>query len=164
MNREECVVLEAGSGPAFASSILARNPKVGLSLAVDIDLEALEQAKHRDPALSLVVADLNFLPFRNESIDLCWNSSTIEHLPSPQSAVNEMVRVTRRGGNVFVGVPNVFGPLGFQRLIRNTSAGIWIGETFSLSGLTQTLISAGLRPQNHIYYFFRFFVGVLGNK
>jgi len=118
MNREGCLVLEAGSGPAFASSILARNPKVGLSLAVDIDLEALEQAKHRDPALTLVVGDLNFLPFRNESIDLCWNSSTIEHLPNPQSAVSEMVRVTRRGGRVFVGVPNVFGPLGFQRFIR----------------------------------------------
>lgn len=164
MDREECRVLEAGSGPAFASSILARNPKVGLSLAVDIDLEALEQAKHRDPALSLVVADLNFLPFRNESIDLCWNSSTIEHLPNPQSAVNEMVRVTRRGGSVFVGVPNVFGPLGFQRFIRNTSAGIWIGETFSLAGLKQMLVSVGLQPNNHIYYFFRFFVGVLGNK
>jgi ubiquinone/menaquinone biosynthesis C-methylase UbiE len=164
MSTGECRVLEAGSGPAFASSILARNPKVGLSLAVDIDLEALEQAKHRDPSLSLVVADLNFLPFRNESIDLCWNSSTLEHLPSPQFALNEMVRVTRRGGSVFVGVPNVFGPLGFQRFIRNTSAGIWIGETFSLAGLKQMLQSAGLQPQNHIYYFFRFFVGLLAVK
>ncbi len=157
-------VLEAGSGPAFASSILARHPKVGLSIAADIDLEALHEAKRRDPALALVVADLNQLPFRNESIDLCWNSSTIEHLPDPQSALKEMVRVTRTKGIVFVGVPNVFGPLGVQRFIKNTSAGVWIGETFSLAGLKNMFLQSGLQPQNHIYYFFRFFVGILGKK
>lgn len=164
MNRGESLVLEAGSGPAFASSILARHPKVGLSIAVDIDLEALLEARRRDSSLSLVVADLNKLPFRNESVDLCWNSSTIEHLPNPQSALNEMVRVTRVGGTVFVGVPNALGPLGFQRLIRDSSAGIWIGETFSLSGLKRMLECSGLQPQHNIYYFFRFFVGVLGKK
>ncbi|MBI5250721.1 MAG: class I SAM-dependent methyltransferase, partial [Desulfomonile tiedjei] len=88
INSGECRVLEAGSGPAFASSILASHPKVGLGIAVDIDLEALQEARRRDRSLSLVVADLNQLPFRNESIDLCWNSSTIEHLPDPQSALN----------------------------------------------------------------------------
>jgi len=164
LNRENCIVLEAGSGPAFASSILARHPRVGISIAVDIDSEALQQARLRDSSLSLVVADLNHLPFRDESIDLCWNSSTIEHLPTPQSAVNEMVRITRSEGSVFVGVPTVLGPLGVQRLMRGTSAGIWIGETFSFDDLKGILVKSGLNPQNHLYYFFRFFIGMLCKK
>jgi SAM-dependent methyltransferase len=164
LHREEAIVLEAGSGPAFASSILARHPKVRLSIAADIDLEALLEARRRDPSLALVVADLNHLPFRSETMDLCWNSSTIEHLPDPQPALNEMVRATRKGGTLFVGVPNVFGPLGIQRLMRNSSAGVWIGETFSYDGLKRLLLESGIQPQTHIYYFFRFFVGMVGKK
>lgn len=162
--RENAAVLEAGSGPAFASSILRADPRVGLSVAVDIDPEALLEARNRDASLSLVVADLNHLPFKSECMDLCWNSSTVEHLPEPLVALREMQRVTVRGGNVFVGVPNLNGPLGFQRWIRRTSVGIWIGETFDRSQMRQLLVAVGLRPTDCIFYFFRFFVGVLACK
>jgi SAM-dependent methyltransferase len=157
-------VLEAGSGPAFASSILARDRRVELSIAADIDIEALNEAQRRDPQLVLLVADLQSLPFRSESVDLCWNSSTIEHLDGPDRALAEMQRVTRRGGKVFVGVPNLHGPLGFQRWIEKTSVGIWIGTTFSRSELKAMIARVGLQPQHTIFYFFRFFVGVLGQK
>jgi ubiquinone/menaquinone biosynthesis C-methylase UbiE len=164
VNRENAIVLEAGSGPAFASSILRTDRRVGLSVAVDIDLEALQQARCRDASLCLVVADLNHLPFRNESMDLCWNSSTIEHLPEPAAALAEMQRVTIQGGSVFVGVPNLYGPLGFQRWIRETPVGVWIGEVFNRSQLSRLLAQAGLNPKDSIFYFFRFFVGVLADK
>jgi SAM-dependent methyltransferase len=158
------LVIEAGSGPAFASSILARDRRVDLSIAVDIDIEALHEARSRDRHLALVVADLQSLPFKSESVDLCWNSSTIEHLPSPEAALAEMHRVTRRGGKVFVGVPNLYGPLGFQRWISRTSVGVWIGTTFNRSQLKAKMAEVGLQPKHTIFYFFRFFVGVLGEK
>ncbi|MBI4965821.1 MAG: class I SAM-dependent methyltransferase [Desulfomonile tiedjei] len=161
---EKTRVLEAGSGPAFASSILARDSRVELSIAADIDIEALHEARNRDPQLALVVADLQSLPFRSESVDLCWNSSTIEHLAGPDAAIAEMHRVTRRGGKVFVGVPNLYGPLGFQRWISQTPVGIWIGTTFNRSQLQAIMAGAGVRPKHTIFYFFRFFVGVLGEK
>jgi ubiquinone/menaquinone biosynthesis C-methylase UbiE len=157
-------VLEAGSGPAFASSMFAQDPRVDFSIAADIDIEALHEARNRDPHLALVVADLQALPFRGGSVDLCWNSSTIEHLSSPDTALAEMQRVTRRKGKVFVGVPNLYGPLGFQRWISRTSVGIWIGTTFDTSELKAMMAKAGLRPKDTIFYFFRFFVGVLGEK
>jgi SAM-dependent methyltransferase len=164
INHDKCKVLEAGSGPAFASSILGQDRRVGLSVAVDLDIDALHEARRRDPNLCLVVADLRNLPFKTESIDLSWNSSTIEHLPNPSSAVVEMARVTRKGGSVFVGVPNLYGPLGFEYLIRETSVGIWIGQTFTGAGLREMLIDSGLKPQHSLFYFFRFFVGVLAQK
>jgi SAM-dependent methyltransferase len=164
INHDKCKVLEAGSGPAFASSMLAQDPRVEFSVAIDLDIEALHEARHRDSALCLVVADLCNLPFRAETMNLSWNSSTIEHLPDPSCAVAEMARVTRKGGSVFVGVPNLYGPLGFEYLIRETSVGIWIGQTFTGAGLREMLINSGLKPQHSLFYFFRFFVGVLAQK
>jgi len=157
-------VLEAGSGPAFASSILASDARVDLAVAVDIDIEALQVARRRDTNLALAVADLQVLPFRSESLDLTWNSSTIEHLEDPAAALVEMERVTKTGGKVFVGVPNLYGPLGFQRWIDATSVGHWIGTVFGLSRLKAMLRAVGLHPQHSIHYFFRFFVGVLSEK
>lgn len=164
MDGKDCVVLEAGSGPAFASSMLCSAPGICLSVAMDIDLEALMEARRRDPDLCLVVADLQHLPFRTGSVDLTWNSSTIEHLPSPEKALEEMTRVTRSGGRVFVGVPNLYGPLGFQRLIQETAAGIWIGRTFAERELCDMMTCAGLQPKDSLFYFFRFFVGIMGEK
>lgn len=164
LTQDCCKVLEAGSGPAFASSILACDARIDLAVAIDIDLEALHEARHRDPELALVVADLQALPFRSASLDLTWNSSTIEHLERPTDALVEMERVTRTGGRVFVGVPNLYGPLGFQRWIDTTSAGRWIGTVFDLSRLKAMLESVGLNPKHSVYYFFRFFVGVLSEK
>ncbi len=159
-----CIVLEAGSGTAYASSILCRDPSIGLSVAMDIDSEALHEARKRDPHLCVVVADLTELPFRSGSIDITWNSSTIEHLPEPMKALLEMTRVTKSGGKVFVGVPNVHGPLGIQRLVKTTRAGEWIGQTFALRDVRNMVRVVGLSPVDSFFYFFRFFVGVLGQK
>ena len=83
INHDKCKVLEAGSGPAFASSMLAQDRRVELSVAMDLDIEALHEARRRDPDLCLVVADLRNLPFKTESMDLSWNSSTIKHYQTP---------------------------------------------------------------------------------
>jgi SAM-dependent methyltransferase len=160
----DCRILEAGSGPAFASSIFNAEDRVCLSIAVDIDIEALHEARRRDSGLALVVGDVQRLPFRDGSIDLCWNSSTIEHLETPERALDEMKIATKPGGMIFVGVPNSYGPLGFQRLISGTPVGIWIGKTFSHRQLAEMLSAIGLQPVHNIFYFFRFFVGVLARK
>ncbi|MGC8658508.1 MAG: class I SAM-dependent methyltransferase [Desulfomonilaceae bacterium] len=164
ISEDSCVVLEAGSGPAFATSILSCDDRVGLALAVDIDLEALKEARLRDECLNVIVADIEHLPFRNGCVGLVWNSSTLEHLPSPHGALSEMSRVTKKGGKIFVGVPNVFGPLGFQKLIPESSVGTWIGTTFHRRELADMMEKMNLKPQDSIYYFFRFFVGVLARK
>ena len=164
VTHDDCRILEAGSGPAFASSIFNTEDRVCLSIAVDIDIEALHEARRRDSGLALVVADVRRLPFRDGSIDLCWNSSTVEHLDTPESALEEMKIVTKPGGMIFVGVPNSHGPLGFQRWISGTPVGIWIGTTFNRRQLAEMLSAIGLQPIHNIFYFFRFFVGVLARK
>lgn len=157
-------VLEAGSGPAFASSLLARASAFGMSAALDYDPAALGEGRRRDPALRAVAGDLMRLPFADASFDLVWNSSTLEHLPDRDGALREMVRITKPGGGVFIGVPYAYGPLGVQRTIPNTKAGAWIGTVFTRAALDTFVLRAGLIPIDHRVYFYRFFMGVLARK
>lgn len=157
-------ILEAGSGPASASSLFTKDNRVKLSVAADWDIEALYVARMRDPHLTVVVADLYNLPFASDSLDLVWNNSTLDHLEKPLAAVMEMQRITHREGYVFIGVPNLYGPLGFQKWIPDTTVGIWIGRVFGELELKNILQSASLAPQDVLYYFFHIFVGVFAQK
>jgi len=158
-----CHVLEAGSGPAFASSLLASRPGV-FSVALDIDVDALREARKRDPALPVVIGDLYSLPFKMGLFDLVWNSSTLEHLAAPDRALAEMTRVAGQKGYIFVGVPYRGGPLGFQPWIKDHRLGVWIGAVFSRGELIGQIQQARLEPVETICYFFRFFIGVLARK
>ena len=156
--------MDTGSGPAFASSLLAQSKGVVLSVALDIDLEALTEARQRDPSLPILVADLVHLPFACGSFSLVWNSSTMEHLTNRQAALKEMSRVTQCGGIVFIGVPYIYGPLGFQKWIAKTTIGVWIGEVFDRNKLLELVTNCGLRPKTLIYYFYRCFIGIVAEK
>lgn len=157
-------VLEGGAGPGFASALFAEAQGAGLSVAADIDREALEEGRRRCGGLQAVAADLFRLPFRSKSFDLVWNSSTLEHLEPPAEAVREMARVAKPGGFVFIGVPYRRGPLGFQPWIRASRVGVWIGPVFGRCELAQLAAGAGLAPQETVTYYFGCFVGVLARK
>ncbi len=156
--------LEAGSGTAYAASLMKQRPNVRLSVCMDLDHEALSLAKRRDPCLSAVVGDLRCMPFADGAFDLVYNSSTVEHLDRPESAVAEMARVCKTDGRVFVGVPGVAGPLFFQPLVAKTSVGEWVGTVFTRAGLERMINATGLKPIDRLRYFLRFFIGVLAIK
>jgi SAM-dependent methyltransferase len=156
--------LEAGSGPAYATSLLREDARVRLGVALDIDLEALQEARRRDPRLPAVVGDLRHLPFAEGTFDLVWNSSTVEHLEPRERALREMAAATRPGGRVFIGVPYRFGPLGFQPAIARTRAGEWLGPVFRRSELARLMEREGLSPTHVLTYFARFFIGILARK
>lgn len=159
-----CRVLEAGSGPGFGSSLFAGQGNVRLSVALDIDLDALREARRRDPTLPVVGADLHQLPFRPGSFNLVWSSSTVEHVNSPGDALAEMRRVVKDGGYLFIGVPYRFGPLGVQPWITETRFGKWLGPVFDEPQLRGMMIQHGLVPDATTTYFFKFFIGVVARK
>lgn len=156
--------LESGSGPGFATSLLARYSDVQCAICVDFDITALREGRRRDPALQCVVADIRRLPFPAHSFALVFNSSTVEHLDRPGEAVAEMARVCRSGGTTFVGVPYSLGPLGFEPLIRKTRIGRWVGPVFSRRSLEKLLEDAGIKPVRAFRYFWNFFIGMVGTR
>jgi SAM-dependent methyltransferase len=59
-----------------------------------------------------VVADGYWLPVRDGGADVAFSSNVLEHVPDPMGLVEEMIRVTRPGGLVYVSFCNWYSPWG----------------------------------------------------
>jgi ubiquinone/menaquinone biosynthesis C-methylase UbiE len=95
--------LDSGTGSGALAFALA--PHVREVVGVDLVPELLEQARKRAerfPNVSFVEGDATKLPFRYGSFDLAGSLRTLHHIPRPELAVAELVRVTRPGGRLLV--------------------------------------------------------------
>lgn len=61
------------------------------------------------------VADIQELPHRDGTFDTVISCETIEHLPSPGRAVEELARVLKPGGRLFLSTPNYLNAAGLYR-------------------------------------------------
>jgi SAM-dependent methyltransferase len=59
-----------------------------------------------------VVADGYWLPVRDGGADVTFSSNVLEHVPDPIGLVEEMIRVTRPGGLVYLSFCNWYSPWG----------------------------------------------------
>jgi 2-polyprenyl-6-hydroxyphenyl methylase/3-demethylubiquinone-9 3-methyltransferase len=102
-------VLNVGSGPFFE---LEEVDATGKSITVcDIDDRAVEAARrlHGERLARADVLEPGApLPYAAESFDLVVSMDVIEHLPEPALLpwLEELYRVTKRGGLVFLTTPN----------------------------------------------------------
>lgn len=102
------LMLDVGGGPGyFRAAFEARGARY---LALDAD--AGELAGLGDIARGTVVGSGMELPFRDDAVDVCYSSNVLEHVPDPWRMAEEMVRVTRPGGTVFLSWTVWFGPHG----------------------------------------------------
>lgn len=59
-----------------------------------------------------VIGDGYFLPFRSGTADLVVSSNVLEHVARPYEMIDELARVARPGGYVWVSFTNWYGPWG----------------------------------------------------
>ncbi|MCU1599485.1 MAG: Methyltransferase type 11 [Frankiales bacterium] len=102
-------LLDVGGGPGyFADAFRARGARY-----VGLDADAGELSLHgRDVAEGTVLGSGMALPFLTGSVDITYSSNVLEHVPEPEVMADEMVRVTRPGGVVFLSYNNWFAPNG----------------------------------------------------
>jgi SAM-dependent methyltransferase len=90
--------LDLGCGPGFVAKRFLE-PRPALRMAgVDVDRQALAMAR---PALPVVAAAGEALPFRDAVFDCALARFVLRYLPAPERALGELCRVTRPGGGVF---------------------------------------------------------------
>lgn len=79
-------------------------------VGVDADAEAIAicALKQEKGAGAFVRAAAERLPFPDGTFDVVYCFSSIEHVESVEESVAEMVRVTRRGGLIYVHTPNAW--------------------------------------------------------
>ena len=59
-----------------------------------------------------VVADGYWLPVRDGGADVVFSSNVLEHVPDPIGLIEEMIRVTRPGGLIYLSYTNWYSPWG----------------------------------------------------
>ena len=101
-------MLDVGGGPGYFRDAFTRAGARYFSLDADVG----ELAGLGDIAPGTVVGSGLQLPFADGSVDVCYSSNVLEHVADPWRMADEMVRVTRPGGTVFVSWTVWFGPWG----------------------------------------------------
>ncbi len=98
--------LDAGAGGGALAEALA---------AAGAHVVGLDVQDHWHPALEharFVIGRAERLPFAAGAFDLVVSSNVLEHVPEPWTMVEELVRVCRPGGHVWISWTNWLSPIG----------------------------------------------------
>jgi SAM-dependent methyltransferase len=97
--------LDAACGEGYGTAMLAA-AGASEAVGVDIDEPTIAQAAERYPGASFGVADVSSLPFEDGRFDLVVSFETIEHVPEPERALDELRRVLAGDGLLLISTPN----------------------------------------------------------
>lgn len=92
--------LDAGCG----TGLILRHLPPG-SVGLDINSKNIEKAKTYVPQATLVVSDVEEIPFPDRTFSTVICTSVLEHLPHPRKATREILRVLKPGGVLIGSVP-----------------------------------------------------------
>ena len=101
-------VADIGGGPGYTAEALRQAG----AHAFTIDPFEDELSLHGRTPVGAVVGDGLRLPLADGALDLVCTLNALEHVPAPWAFLDELVRVVRSGGTVFVGVTNWLSPWG----------------------------------------------------
>lgn len=91
-------VLDVGSGLGIMLDRLGSTNQTS-SFGVDVSRESLKRGRAESPiGIEAALSDAIRLPFADNSIDLVISLDVLEHIDSPNRAINEVVRVLRPSG------------------------------------------------------------------
>jgi len=99
-------------------------------------------------------ADLQKLPFADETFDIVISCETIEHVHEPEVAVRELTRVLKTHGTLYLTTPNYFNLFGLWRVYRYlvgrpyTEVGQPINNVVMLPRTIRWVSQAGLRIES----------------
>jgi ubiquinone/menaquinone biosynthesis C-methylase UbiE len=110
-------VLDVGCGTGFGTEGLLEHVETvhGLDQSVH-QLEKAYAKFGRDGPVRFARGDAERLPFRDDAFDVVWSSGSIEYWPNPVTALREIRRVAKPGGQVLVVGPDAPNSRVFRRL------------------------------------------------
>jgi 2-polyprenyl-3-methyl-5-hydroxy-6-metoxy-1,4-benzoquinol methylase len=152
-------VLEIGSGRGGFACWLATRPAPPREVvAVDYSGAAVEKGRAHAAAAGVTgvtwrTGDIQAIDFPEDTFDTVVSCETIEHVPDPLRAVNELARVLKPGGRLFLTTPNYLGAYGLYRAYlrlrgrRFTEVGQPINQLTVLPRTLWWVKRAGLRTE-----------------
>ncbi len=113
-------LLEVGSGMGHLVGMLEDSFK---TMGLDLNHWAVKQSKSVVDRSALQTASAEELPYQDGVFNVVIIKHIVEHLPNPAKAINEIGRVTEKGGYLILATPNL------SSLSRSWKGGDWIGYT-----------------------------------
>jgi SAM-dependent methyltransferase len=101
-------VLDVGGGPGYFADAF----RGAGAMYVGLEPDAGEMAARGEPEPGTLRASGEELPIRTGSVDVCYSSNVLEHVRHPVRMSDEMVRVTKPGGLVFLSFTPWLSPWG----------------------------------------------------
>jgi ubiquinone/menaquinone biosynthesis C-methylase UbiE len=100
-------ILEVGCGPGTdLFDLVGRVGPAGRLVGLDASEVMIAEARRRASVLGFPIVfeqgDVRSLPFEDGSFDACRAARLLEHIPNPELALTEMVRVLRHTGRIVV--------------------------------------------------------------
>ncbi len=86
--------------------LVLRNNGITNMLGFDIMPELVHTARKEYAVKNVFVANASRIPLRNESIDICLLYNVIEHCSNPAKVLEEVHRVLKKEGILYMDVPN----------------------------------------------------------
>lgn len=121
-----CLILDAGCGEY--GSIEGRLHVNCRVIGTDVDKRLVAKAKARNVGIEdYAVASLTCLPFAENVFDLVFSQDVLEHVEEKRISIQEISRVTKRGGRFLGSTTNLLNPL-------------FLFDTIAPKFITQTLI------------------------
>ena len=91
------------------------------TVGIDLNHWAVKESKSVTTKSLLQTASAQELPFTNNSFNVVIIKHIVEHLPNPEKAINEISRVTAKGGYLILATPNL------GSLLKLWKGDKWIG-------------------------------------
>jgi len=92
-------ILDVGCGSGkMLRNVIGDYEKYG----VDINIHLIKKAKMKDLNSSYIVGNSNNFPYESETFDLVMCHSVIHHLEDPRKTIDEILRVVKPGGAIFI--------------------------------------------------------------
>jgi ubiquinone/menaquinone biosynthesis C-methylase UbiE len=116
--RKGARLLEVGSGMGHLVGSLEDTFE---TCGMDLNHWAVKESKAVVNKTSLETASAQELPFKDGAFNVVIIKHIVEHLPDPQKAINEIGRVTEKGGILILATPNL------DSLLKPWKGEKWIG-------------------------------------
>ncbi|MEO8886368.1 MAG: class I SAM-dependent methyltransferase [Mucilaginibacter sp.] len=95
-------VLEAGCGAGRFTEVLLNKGAVlvssDISTAVEVNLENFPLSDRR----LVIQADINDMPFKNETFDVVIGIGVIQHTPNPEQTIRDLFDLVKKGGTLII--------------------------------------------------------------
>ncbi len=123
-------------------------------VGIDVSQKTIRIARSRHADIRGVAADVRRLPFHDDTFDLIFSNSTLDHFEKHETiteSLAEIFRVLRQNGQLIITLDNLTNPmiaarnaLPFRLLKRLCLTPYYVGATWGPRGFRNQLIQTGL--------------------